>query len=210
MKLKPHPLWACAVALMLCACAATSLKKTWKSPDCQGPVGKIAVLTIDERGWLRQAFENRFVAQLTKAGASALATCDQLSLAEVKQDRRAAAQRFQAGGAQALIVLRLVDSATSYREIRPSRERYAATTTGIDTMGGYDYFSVGFMDMSPTYGSTKQSVSLETSLYDLKTEKRLWAGLTQTVLKEEMDRLAEMDSLVEKIIATMRKDGVIP
>jgi hypothetical protein len=65
------------------------------------------------------------------------------------------------------------------------------------------------MDMSSTYGSLKQTVCLETSLYDLKTEKRLWFGLTQTVVKENMDRVAEMDPLVGKIIAAMQKDGVV-
>jgi len=30
------------------------------------------------------------------------------------------------------------------------------------------------------------------------------------VMKEYMDRVAEMDPLVEKIIAAMHKDGVVP
>ena len=77
-----HPFALCALAALLCSCAATSVQQTWKSPDCQQPVGKIAVLTIEERGLLRQGFENRFVAQLTKAGAPALVTYDLLSLSE--------------------------------------------------------------------------------------------------------------------------------
>jgi hypothetical protein len=209
MKMKLRPLWTCALVALLCSCAATSVKNTWKAPDCPGPVGKIAVLTIDERGLLRQGFENRLVAQMTKAGAPAVVTFDQLSLARIKQDKNAAAERLRASGAEALLLLRLIDVSSSYREYRPGRERYAATTTGIETMGWYDYFSVGFMDMGTTYGSLKQRVNLETSLYDLKTEKRLWFGVTQTVLKENMDRVAEMDPLVAKIVAAMRKDGVI-
>ena len=69
-----HSLSLCALATLLCSCAATSLKKTWKAPDCQQPVGKVAVLAIDDRGLVRQGFENRFVAQLTKAGAPAVVT----------------------------------------------------------------------------------------------------------------------------------------
>ena len=65
------------------------------------------------------------------------------------------------------------------------------------------------MNMSPTYGSLKQDVYLETALYDLKTEKRLWSGLSKTVIKEFTDRVAEMDPLVAKIVSAMRKDGVI-
>jgi hypothetical protein len=199
----------CALAALLCSCAATSLKKTWKAPDCQKPVGKLAVLAIDDRGLVRQGFENRFVAQLTKAGASALVTYDLLTLAEIKQDKRAAADRFRLSGAEAILILRLVDSSSSYRESRAGNERYVPVLTGVDSVGWYDYYSVGFMDMSSTYGTLKQTVYLETSLYDLKTEKRLWSGLTETVVRENMDRVAEMDPLVEKFVAAMLKDGVI-
>jgi hypothetical protein len=203
------PLALCALATLLCSCAATSVKKTWKSPDCQQPVGKIAVLTIEDRGLVRQGFENRFVSQLTKAGASALVTYDLLSLQEIKADKRAAAERFRASGADAILILRVVDVASSYRESRAGDERYASVVTGINSMGWYDYYSVGFIDMSTTYGTLKQTVYLETSLYDLKTEKRLWSAVTRTVVREDMDRVAEMDPLVEKIVVAMRTDGVI-
>ena len=209
MTAMPHPLYLCALATLLCSCAATSVKQTWKSPNCTQPVGKLAVLTIENRGLLRQGFENRFVAQLTKAGASALVTYDLLSLPEIKADKRAAAERFRASGAEAILILRLMDVASYYRESRAGNERYAAVVTGFNDVGWYDYYSVAFMDLSSTYGTLKQTVYLETSLYDLKTEKRVWSGVTQTVLTENMDRVAEMDPLVEKIIAVMRKDGVI-
>ena len=136
-------------------------------------------------GLVRQGFENRFVAQLTKAGASAVVTYDLLSLAEIKQDKRAAAERFRASGAEAVLILRLVDTSSSYRESRAGNERYVPVLTGVDSVGWYDYYSVGFMDMSSTYGSLKQTVYLETSLYDLKTEKRLWSGLTRDSRERE-------------------------
>jgi hypothetical protein len=199
----------CALAALLCSCAATSVKKTWKAPDCLQSVGKVAVLTIEDRGLLRQGFENRFVAQLTKAGDSALVTYDLLSLPEIKADKAAAAQRLRTSGAEAILILRLVDVSSSYRESRAGSERYAAVVTGINNVGWYDYYDVAFLDMSSTYGTLKQTVYLETSLYDLKTQKRLWSGVTQTVVTENMDRVGEMNPLIEKIVAAMRKDGVI-
>lgn len=200
----------CSLSLLLCSCASTSVKDTWKAPDSHGPVGKIAVLAIDERGLVRQGFENRFVAQLGKSGATALQTFNLLSLAQIKQDKGTAAERFRASGAEALLILRLIDKTASYREVRPGGERYAPVVTGFDTLGWYDYYSVGFMSMNSTYGSLKENVYLEASLYNLKAEKRLWSALTRTALVENMDRVEEMDPLVEKIVAAMRKDGVIP
>ena len=208
--LKLRPLGMSALAAVLCSCAATSVTETWKSPDGQRPTGKIAVLAVEQRGLVREGFENRSVAQLRKLGAEALVTFNLLALPDIKDDKRAAAERFRASGAEALLILSLADTASSYREVQPGRERYAATVTGFETTGWYDYYSVGFMSMSPTYGSLTQKAYVEARLYDLKTEKCLWSGLTQTVMKEYMDRVAEMDPLVEKIIAAMHKDGVVP
>lgn len=209
MTMTLRSLSLCALAALLCSCAATSLKKTWKSPDCQQPVGKIAVLVVEERGRVRQAFENRLVAQLARGGEPAVDTYDLLTLSEIKQDKRAAAARLTATGAEAVLILRLVGKHSSYHEVRAGSERYAPTLTGLDTMGWYDYYSVGFVDLGVTYGNLKELVDLEAVLYDLKSEKRLWSGLTRTVVRENMDRVAEVDSLVAKIVTAMRQDGVV-
>ena len=208
--MKLPPLAFTALAALLCSCAATSVKQTWKSPDSPGPVGKVAVVAVAEYGNLRIGLENRFVRQLTKAGSTATATYDLLSLPQIKADKQAAAARFRANGAEGVLILRLANLSSSYRENRPGRERYAGMITDVNSIGWYETFTVGFTDMSPTYAHSKETVNLETSLYDLNTEKRLWSGVTQTVVTEDMDRVAEMDPLIEKIVAAMKKDGVIP
>lgn len=206
----PHQLllWPALLAL-LCSCATTTVKQTWKAPGLNQPVGKIAVITVDERGMLRKAFENRFVKQLIAAGTPAMVTYSQFTLEELKKDKRAAAESFQTNSAQAVLILRLVDLGIRQREIQPGGERYSPVITGFEYTGWYDYYTVGFMNMSPTYSSETQEVVLESSIHELTTGKRIWAGVTKTVLKEDMDRLAEMDPLVGKIILAMKKDRVI-
>ena len=202
---------ACALTAFLCSCTATSVKTTWKSPAYQGgPLTKVAVLTIDSRGSLRKGFENRFVASLNEHGSTAITTFDLLSLPEINQDKPAAALRLRSAGAEVVLTLRLVDAASSYHEVQPGGERYAAVTTGFETYGWYDYYSVAFASLSPTYGSLKMRIYLETTLFDLKTGERLWSGLTETVITEKMDRVSEMDPIVAKAVAAMRKDGMVP
>lgn len=200
---------AALLPLLLCSCAATSVKQSWKSPNLQQPVGKIAVVAVADNGLVRQGFENRLVRDLGKRGAAATVTFDQLSLQEIKQDKRLAAERFLASGAAAVLILRPKEVVTNYRETQPGGERYAGTVTGLESTGWYDYYSVGFMSMSPTYGNLRERLFLEAALYDLKTEKCLWSGVTQTVVKEDTDRIAEADPLVAKIVAAMQKDGAI-
>ena len=158
---------------------------------------------------LRQAFENRFVTQLRKNGAKAFFSYDLLSLEQIQSNKVAAAEQLRTHGAEILLILRLVDISQFNNEVRMGDERYMGVVTGIEPGTWYDYYSVAFMNINPTYGSLTRNVYLETSLYDLGNAKRLYSVLTQTVLKENTDRVAEMDPLVEKIVAAMREDGVI-
>ena len=190
-------------AALLCSCASTSLKQTWKSSEYQkGPVRKVAAVAVDERGMVRQAFENRFVAQLEKSGTRALTTFNLLSPAEIMADKAAAVERLQAAGADAVLVVRLVDSAFSYTEVHVGNSDWGPYDTW------YDYFALAY-GIGPSYGSLEQKTRLETSVFELKTGKRIWSGLTDTVSKYNTDRVAEIDKVVAKVLAAMRKDGII-
>src|SRR6516162_9460747 len=90
----------CLLIPLLCSCTGTSLKNTWKSPDFKGePLTKIAALAVEDRGLVRQGFENRFVKQLKQGGATAITTFDLLSLTDISADKPAAAERFRSAGA---------------------------------------------------------------------------------------------------------------
>jgi hypothetical protein len=197
-------------ALCLCGCATSSIKQTWKSPACQpGQVQKLAILAVTDRGMVRQGLENRFVRDLRGQRQEAIATHELLGLAEIKADKDAAAARFTAAGANAILIVRLLDQSTYSRGMRATPECWIPTATGYDSYGWYDYYSVGFVDMGVTWGSMQQNIYLDSNLFDLKTGQRLWSAMTLSVLKENADRLEVADSLVAKVVGAMRKDGLV-
>jgi len=199
-----------ALTLSLCGCAATALKQTWKSPTCTGgPVQKIAVLAVDERDFYRSAVEGHFSSQLRAHGQSAFVTHDLLALPAIKADKPAAVARVREAGADSVLIVRLVSLASSASQVRARQGYYAPVVTGYESGDWYDYYSVAFMDMGTVWSNAKRKVCLDTSLFDLKTGRRLWSGLTQTVLKEEADRIEELSKLVTKVLVAMRQDGVI-
>ena len=205
-----HQLAIAALTLSLCGCAATSVKQTWKSPAYTGgPVQKVAVLAVDERDLYRQVVESHFNVQLNQHGQSAFVTYDRLSLPAIKADKQAAAAKLREGGADTLLLVRLVDSATYASEVRATPGYFAPTVSGYENADWYGYYSVAFMDMGTVWGNSKREVYLDTSLFDLKTGQRLWSGLTRTALKEETDRIEELSTLVVKVLAALRKDGLI-
>src|SRR3974390_827324 len=145
-------LFSCSLGLLLCACAATSVKKTWKSPDAQNlPLKNIAVLTVDNRLLLRKGFENRLARQLESRGVSVVRSYETLSLPEIEQDKKAAAERLRAAGAPTIAILKLGDAPSHYRESRPGPEAYTEMITGYAYGPWYDYYTVAYLDMSPTY-----------------------------------------------------------
>lgn len=204
------PILVAGLGGFLCSCATTSVKDTWTSPDLREPARSIAVLAVHDQLLVREGLENRLANQLIGAGASAFTTFGQLTLPQIKEDKHKAAEVFASKGAGAVLVLRLVDVGTSYREIQPGGERYAGVVTGFGYGTWYDYYTVGFANISPTYGSLKEFVYLEAALFDLKSGKRMWSAVSKSTLTERSDKLAEVDPLVAKFVAAMRKDGVIP
>jgi hypothetical protein len=210
MKNTLPSLSATLAATLLCSCASTSLKQTWKAPDDPGgPVQKVAVLVVEEQGLVRHGFENRFVAQLEKHGQKALPTYELLTLPQIKESKEAAADRLLESGADSVLIVRLVDKTTYSRQVRETPAAFKPATTGYGSYGWYDYYGIAYADMGVTRSSNWDAFYLDSSLYDLKSGKRRWSALTQTVLKEDTDRLAELDPLAAKVLAALRKAGLI-
>lgn len=206
---------ACATAL-LCSCATTSVEKSWLAPDYTGgPVKKIAVIAVDERPLVRKGFENRFVNQLKQAGTDAFASSETLTLNQMKDDREATAAEFRKQGADAVLIIRLIDSATRDRQVRQSSPAYVPVVTGVSPGWGapyyyYDaYFAMAFMDMGVVRSDMRQIAFLEHSVFDLKTRQLIWTGLTQTTVKDDVDRLTLINPLAQSVIKRMKRDFVV-
>jgi hypothetical protein len=203
-------LGAVLAALMLAGCADTSIKKQWKSPaHTGGPVQKVAIVAVDNRGLVRQGFENRFARALGANGGDSVVSHEVMGLEEMKADKTAAAKAMKDAGADSVLIVRLVDQVSYNRQVRATPALFAETITGVGGYyGWYDYYSVAFMDMGTVWSSTTQEVYLDTTLYSLEGQ-RLWSALTKTTVKETADRLVEADALTAKVVAAMRQDGVV-
>jgi hypothetical protein len=209
MKQQFQHLTVAVCALWLCGCSSTSIKQSWKSPAFQsGQVQKIAVVAVDDRGLVRQGFENRLVTEMRSLGQGSITTFNLLGLPEMKADKEAAATQLRAAGADAVFVVRLVDQVTYEHQVQATPALYVPTIDGYAGYGWYDCYSVAFMNMGVVFSETTRDIYLDSSLFDLKSGKRLWSVVTMTALKEDADRLAIVDALVAKVGNAMRKDGI--
>ncbi len=198
------------LTLGLYRCVGTSLDGNLKSPAYHGgAVQKVAVVAVTDQVLVRQGFENRFARQMTEHGQSALVTYNVLSLPEINADNQAATERFRQAGADSVLVIRMANQATRTTELQATAQIFAPVLTGYDYNDWYGYYSVSFMNMGTSWSESKTQIYLEMILYDLKTSQRIWAGGTVTVLKDGMDRVAQVDPIVSKVLAALRKDALI-
>ena len=207
MKIRLRHITIVTLAALLCSCAATSIKSTWKSPDYRGePVGKIAVLAEDEELDYRPMFEGQFVAQLRQQGQPAFNTLDLLTYSQINADQQAAVEKLRAAGAEAVLIVRLVERVT--QSSRAARKSGATVTTDSGKFGWIAY-STSSASQGRMVHNLKLHVYIDTSLYQLDSGKKLWSCVTKTVLHEDTDRMAEIEPLAAKVLAAMRTDGLI-
>ena len=210
MKIRIQNLALAALILALAGCASTSVKHTWKSPDYQaGPVRKVAVLVVDERGDVRAALEGRFVRDLRRRSQDALTTVELLGLPDIKSDKDAAAARMAAAGADAVLIVRMMDQASYGGQVAFLPALYTPGVYGYGAFGWHDYFSGAFASMTVVSSSFEQTLYLDSSLFDLKTSRRLGAVLTSTTLKENADALVVADALAAKVVNALSKNGLV-
>jgi len=210
MKLFPRLVQLGLLSVLACAsCAPNPLKQTWKAPEHSGPVGKVALIAVDERPVVRKIFEGQFATQLEKRGHGVVRTYEHMGLEEMKANREATAARLKELGADAVVIVRLASQNTYARDVRATRSAYVPVTTGFETYGWYSAFDIAYMDMGTTYSSVESHVMLETSLFDLTSGKAIWSGVTKTVVRENTDKLEQVRPLVSLVMDGMSKDGVI-
>lgn len=203
-------LFGIALLTGLCSCATSSLKRTWISPDYTGgPVKSVAVVVVADRPEVRQILEGQFSYQLEQRGHPAVRVGQLMSLEEMKADREATAAKFREAGATSVMIVKLVGSEMRLNETQETAHRYGMVATGDEGFGWYGYYLTSLTDMAVVRSNLRADLFLETSLHDLVSGRRLWAGVTQTKLGENTDRLEEVEPLVSALIAGMRKDGVI-
>jgi len=199
-----------AVGALLAACASTSVKTSWKSPDHPGgPVKKVAVLVVDDRGLVRQGMENRVGNQLHKQGQGVMTTFNLLPLSEIQQNKDAAAGRLRQAGADSVLIVRLVDRASYQGQVRASPALFYPGEPGYAGQTWYDYYSVAYLGMGVSWTSSRDYLTLDSSLFDLNSGARLWSCTTESVVKENSDRLEVADAFADKLVARLRESGLV-
>ena len=194
-----------ALACGLAACASTKFKSSWKAPEA-GPLSfqgqKVAALVISPNESTRLGAEGVLARELTARGVQGIPAYNLIPPNE-SRDKDKAKELFNAAGVAGVVVMRAVGSE---KEITSSPGYWSGPYYGSFWGGGYYGYGWGAV-YSPGYLRTDTIVSVETLIYDLKADKLVWAGLSQSTNPSRVDSLIK--ELVSAAASELKKQGLV-
>lgn len=196
-----------AAAVALAACASTRYNSTWKAPDAQ-PLNfagqKVAALIISPDEATRLGAEGSLARELTARGVQGIPAYNLIPPNESRDKEKAKALFTQAGIA-GVVVMRVVGQQQEISST-PGMGYWGAPYYGSFWGGGYYGYGWGAV-YDPGYLRTDTIVSVETLVYDMKADKLVWAGRSQTTNPSRVDTFVK--ELVAGAAQEMKKQGLI-
>ena len=201
-----------AGALAVSACGSTTFNTTWKEPNAQ-PIqveagDKVLAMVISQNEATRRGAEAALAAELSKNGAVGI-PANSVIPDEAVQDQNKAKPYIEKSGAKYAVVMRAT-----------GKDKEVSSTP---TMGGYGMYGPGWGGHGGFYGgfygygwggayggSTIQTdtiVHVETLVYDLGSDKMIWAGQSSTVNPSKAESMIK--ELVDEAAKEMRKQGLL-
>jgi hypothetical protein len=186
-------------ALLLAACASTpSLTASWRDPTLAGPLpGKLIVVGVTQSDTARRVFEDGFAQALRTVGRDTLASHTVAGESGQISDERMK-QAVIASGAAGVFTARVAHVDQKVDVVPGMAPAYAGR-------GFYGWYGSAWA-MSQPEVMQYQEATIETTLWDVKTDRVVWTGTTRTT---ETNPAKVTEGLAKVLIDKMRADGVI-
>ncbi len=189
--------------VLIIACAGTKLTNTQVDESRRGkPVSNILVIgvTYKEKEKVRRSFEDRFVTQLRAAGVEAISSGDAISIpADLMLEKDEILKAVHKFNNDAVIITHVVG--------KESKEVY--TPPARSYRGYYGHYGRAYGYAHTTgYSSTNTFYRLATNLYDVKTEKLIWSGKSETLNPDSTKQM--IDDVIKVVIKDLQKNNLLP
>jgi len=189
------------VPVLLGACASTKLTHTWVDEGYSGKAfSSFLVIGVSDREGIRRSFEDKFVGQLKQAGVEAVSSADAIDIPASRELEKEkileVVRKYQNDG---VVMTHLVGV---------EKEQVYHPPT-VSPYGYYGYYRrVYGVVHRPGYYTTQTLVRLETNVYDVKTEKLVWSGQSETWQPGSEKQI--IDEVIQAVIREMQSNKLIP
>ncbi|HKE48609.1 MAG TPA: hypothetical protein VKB52_11140 [Rhodanobacteraceae bacterium] len=186
-----------ALALTIAACTAISVKNQWRDPAWPGPpAGNVVVVGIARNEATRRTFEDTFASELRKAGVSAESAYATIQPGE--NGKIKLSEFVRQSNADAVLTTR-VQRVQQKVDVSPGYYGYPG-------YGGFYGWYGGAWAAAPMV-SQYEVVTLETTVWDPRSEKLIWAATTERVASGDIPKVTTQ--LAETLIPRMKSDHIL-
>lgn len=197
--------------LFLAACSSsTSIIGSWKNADIgDKQYGSIMVVGLTANVVAKASVEVQMATILSAKRVNAKGAGGVFN-PEVKHtdaEMKQISEKLQAEGFDGLMTIALVSEEQETSYVQGSSYGYAPYNTGYygSYWGYYGYYAPQVY--SPGYYSTSKVFTIEALLYDIETEKLVWAARSETTDPDNLDQFSQEYS--ETVVFQMQKDHML-
>lgn len=207
------------VALLVAACSSTTMSGSWSDPAFTKKAKNVYIIGISKDETRRRIFEDTFGRQLTSQGIKTFSSYRDLPNNQ-EADREAIAQRMTEVGCDSVIITQLIDTR---KETVTSPGRVSGYSSGPYYGGrrGGGYYGGGgrYNNWGSYYGRRTDIVyepptstefviaTVESVMYDLKSEEMIWSGQLETVIEGSFDKMVQ--DFVNTVSKDLTEKGII-
>lgn len=204
------------IGLTIAACSRTDMTSSWTIADFKGPIEKIYIVGIAKDEMNRRIFEDAFSNQFFSEGVSSEASYRDLAFSKDLK-KEAIAKDMVERGCDAVVLTRLIGQRTEtvttpvYDPVylpgpyyggygRYNRPRH------YGSWGGYYGHPLAFSYV-PTKTTERVILTVESVMYDLKTEQLIWSAQYETAVEGSIDDM--IDKYVKAVVKDLKGKKII-
>jgi hypothetical protein len=211
------------VSNLMTGCSGTKTNYSWSSPNYTGKIDKVYVVGISKKDLNRMIFENTFESRLTSEGVKVVASYKDL-LSSVAPEKEAIIRRMKANDCDSILLTRVLNrqkkaissgqGSSRYSQGRPAFDnyRYSQGSSGLYNQPKHylnwdSYYNYGGVEYAPPASIDIVTVTLESVLYDLKTEELIWSAQLETKFVKDIEKSIRL--LVDRVTKDLKDKGLI-
>lgn len=205
-----------SVGLVMVACASSNMTGSWTNSDFQGPIEKVYVVGIAKNEMNRRVFEDAFSNQFFREGISSAASYRDITFSS-EINKEDVAQKMAEHGCDSVVLTRLIGQRTELVTTPASGAVYISGPY----YGGYGrynrpghYGSWGnyyghrqVVAYTPTTTTERVIVTVESVMYDLKSEELIWSAQYETAVEGSIDEM--IGAYVKEVAKDLKNKKII-
>lgn len=199
------------LGFLAAACSGTTVKNSWVKPDYTGKIENVYLIGIAKEEDYRRIFEEKLKQQLSTHGVQAVPSHYDLPR-DQENSKEQIIKAMKANGCDSVLLTKLVRKRTEAGTKGQGIQIVRTTPVPLyydpwyNNWGAYYDQSYSVINIQPTTPATT-TLTIESVLYDLKSEERIWAVQFEAV--EEINPIKMIRDYVDAVTRNLEGKDLI-